>query len=93
MSGPVDIVQGVKGNESGVSSKKKSQTSTCHLSGLIEMVREVEVKCRVLVARLEIGRGMPNPGGIGKGYKGVGVRVYIFVPLSYPYPYGGYARV
>jgi hypothetical protein len=42
---------------------------------------------------LEIGRGMPNPGGIGKEYKGVGVRVYIFVPLAYPYPYGGYARV
>jgi len=40
--------------------------------------------------QLEIGRGMPNPGGIGKGYEGVGVRVYIFIPSSYPYPHGGY---
>jgi hypothetical protein len=36
---PVSNNQEAKGRESGVLSKKKSQTSTCHSSGLIEMVR------------------------------------------------------
>ena len=32
----------------------------------------------VFLAYLEIVRGMPNPRGIGKGYKGVRVGVYIY---------------
>ena len=39
--------------------------------------------------KLGIVRGMPNPGGISKGYEGVGVGVYSFIASSYPIPMEG----